>query len=194
MLLLDKPSRERIAAFIEAQRNCAFSYREQGATRSQPPRGYTIDHNRVQLGIGAAVYARATEAVRQWKMFDSSWTQLCWPDTSILPGSTVAVVARHYGFWSMNACRVSYVIDDPEPHPRYGFAYGTLTGHAETGEERFMVELRPEDQSVWYDILAFSRPNGLARLGYPLSRTLQKRFARDSKASMYRAVSGALKA
>ena len=30
---------------------------------------------------------------------------------------------------------------------QFGFAYGTLTGHAETGEERFTVELRPEDRN-----------------------------------------------
>jgi uncharacterized protein (UPF0548 family) len=83
------------------------------------------------------------------------------------------------------------VVDDHGAHPRYGFAYGTLTEHGETGEERFTVGMRPEDQTVWYAIYAFSRPNGWARLGYPLSRMLQKRFARDSKEAMRRAVSAA---
>ena len=42
-----------------------------------------------------------------------------------------------------------------------------------------------EDDAVWYDILAFSRPNHfLARLGYPLVRRLQKRFARDSASAI----------
>jgi uncharacterized protein (UPF0548 family) len=63
-----------------------------------------------------------------------------------------------------------------------------LPDHAETGEERFAVELQPEDETVWYDIYAFSKPNGLARLGYPISRRLQKRFARDSQQAMRRAV------
>ena len=58
----------------------------------------------------------------------------------------------------------------------------------ESGEERFTVAWH-EDDAVWYDILAFSRPNHfLARLGYPLVRRLQKRFARDSAAAMKRAV------
>jgi uncharacterized protein (UPF0548 family) len=82
---------------------------------------------------------------------------------------------------------VVYLVDDRGTHPRFGFAYGTLTQHAETGEERFTVEMRPEDETVWYDILAFSRPNGLARFAYPLSRGLQKRFARESKEAMRRA-------
>ena len=72
---------------------------------------------------------------------------------------------------------------------RYGFAYGTLPGHAESGEERFAVEWDQADGGVWYDILAFSRPNHLlARLGYPLTRRTQKRFARVSAAAMQKAV------
>jgi uncharacterized protein (UPF0548 family) len=120
-------------------------------------------------------------------MFDTGWIDLCWPDAPIRVGSTVAVVARHYGFWSLNASRVVYVVDDRGAQPRFGFAYGTLPEHAETGEERFTVELRPADETVWYEIYAFSRPNGLARVGYPFSRRLQKRFARDSKEAMRRA-------
>jgi uncharacterized protein (UPF0548 family) len=72
---------------------------------------------------------------------------------------------------------------------RFGFAYGTLPDHAERGEERFTVEWHHHDDTVWYDILAFSRPNQfLSGLAYPLVRQLQKRFARDSRAVMHRAV------
>jgi uncharacterized protein (UPF0548 family) len=57
---------------------------------------------------------------------------------------------------------------------------------AESGEERFTVEWNREDDSVGYDILAFSHPlQTLARLGYPLSRLLQKRFAEGSKTAMF---------
>jgi len=72
---------------------------------------------------------------------------------------------------------------------RYGFAHGTLPAHAESGEERFLVEWDRADDAVWYDVLAFSRPNlVLARLGYPLTRRTQKRFARESAAAMSKAV------
>lgn len=50
--------------------------------------------------------------------------------------------------------RVVYVIDEPD---RKGFAYGTLPGHAEHGEEAFVVDRTP-DGSVWLTIRAFSRP------------------------------------
>ena len=68
-------------------------------------------------------------------------------------------------------------------------ALSTLPGHAESGEERFLVEWDRTTNAVWYDILAFSRPrHPLARLGYLFTRRTQKRFARDSVAAMLRAV------
>jgi uncharacterized protein (UPF0548 family) len=88
----------------------------------------------------------------------------------------------------MNACRIVYVIDESSNSQRYGFAYGTLPDHAEIGEERFTVEFNPHDQTVWYDLYAVSRPSALALWAYPFTRSLQKRFARDSKAAMQRAV------
>jgi hypothetical protein len=101
------------------------------------------------------------------------------------------VIARLLGLWWLNACRIVYVVDEAGPVQRFGFAYGTLPEHAESGEERFTVEWHETDAAVWYDILAFSRPQQLlARLGYPLARRLQKRFARGSAAAMRRAVEG----
>ncbi len=99
-------------------------------------------------------------------------------------------MVRHFGFWSLNACRVVYVVEDETSNGRrYGFAYGTLSDHAEKGEERFTVEWNLEDDAVWYDILAFSRPRKyLALMAYPLSRSLQRRFAVASKTAMLAAV------
>src|SRR5205823_12934394 len=104
-------------------------------------------------------------------------------------GNAVAVIARIFGLWWLNACRIVYVVEEEGPIKRVGFAYGTLPEHAESGEERFTLEWHDADNAVWYDILAFSRPHQLlARLGYPLARRLQRRFARDSAAAMRRAV------
>jgi uncharacterized protein (UPF0548 family) len=95
------------------------------------------------------------------------------------------VLGRACCMWTLNACRIVHVVDEPR---RFGFAYGTLPDHVESGEERFIVEWNQDDDTVWYDILAFSRPNHfLTRLGYPLVRRLQKRFARDSAGTMKKA-------
>jgi len=101
----------------------------------------------------------------------------------------VAILVRHLGFWSLNACRVVERLPTSAHRRVHGFSYGTLDEHAERGEELFAVELEPADGSVWYRIRAVSRPRSLvARLGYPLSRRLQRRFREDSGWSMAVAV------
>jgi uncharacterized protein (UPF0548 family) len=190
MFLLTKPSEERIRRFIDSQRALPFSYPDVGATLSSSPALYTVDHNRIELGRDAETFNRAVRAIRQWKMFDMPWIRLCWPNTGIEVGETVAVLARHLGFFSLNACRIVSVIDTDDAIKRFGFAYGTLPDHAERGEERFTVEWDGENDAVSYDILAFSRPGSiLAKLGYPFARRLQKKFAADSKRAMFEAVS-----
>ena len=80
-------------------------------------------------------------------------------------------------------------MDEKLPIRKFGFAYGTLPGHVESGEERFLIEWNLADDNVWYDVLAFSKPNHiLTRLGYPVARRMQKRFGRDSAAAMLKAV------
>ena len=124
-------------------------------------------------------------------MFNMPWLRLYWPTTRIEVGATVAILVEHFGFYSLNAARIVYVVDDQGPTCRYGFAYGTLTEHSERGEERFTVEWNRSDGNVWYAILAFSRPQkALAKLGFPMSRMLQRRFAEASKAAMVTAASG----
>ena len=179
-----KPADHLIARFIEQQLNKPFSYPEVGSSRDVPPPRYAVDHYRIRLGNGPSVFEAASTALRHWEMFNIGWLQLCWPTTPIAPGAAVAVLAHCVGMWWLNACRIVYVVEESRPIRRFGFAYGTLVSHAERGEERFIIEWR-EDDSVWYEILAFSRPNRrLVRLGYPLARRLQKRFGADSLAAM----------
>ena len=189
MFSLSKPNRDVILAFISSQKSLPFSYAEIGATYDQAaPKRYTVDHNRVKLGEGAEAFEQAKNAIRSWEMFRMPWIDLCWPDAPVQSGTVVAVLISHSGFWSLNAARIVYVVEKHGTVEKYGFAYGTLPEHGEIGEERFTVEFNSADSSVWYDLYAFSRPHGVARLGYPLSRKLQKRFARDSKAAMQNAI------
>lgn len=184
MFLLRKPSEEIVRRFIARQRDLPFSYRQVGATRDQPPDGYTVDHNRIRLGEGEGTYQRAIAALRSWRHFDLGWVSIQPPGETIEAGTTAAVKAKTFGFWSLSSCRIVYVINESAPVRKYGFAYGTLPDHAECGEERFTVEWHADD-SVWYDIYAFSRPHHLiVRLTFPLARMLQKRFARNSLAAM----------
>jgi uncharacterized protein (UPF0548 family) len=188
MFFLSKPSENAVRRFLTAQESVRFSYPNVGESRAGAgPAGYVIDHNRVQLGYGIETFERARMAVQQWKMFEMPWLQLCWPDAPISVGTDVALLISHFGFWSLNAARIAYLVDERSCE-KYGFAYGTLPEHGERGEERFTVEFHRGDESVWYDLFAFSRPNLAARLTYPLTRSLQRRFAADSKLAMQRAI------
>jgi uncharacterized protein (UPF0548 family) len=181
MFKISAPNDRDVEKFIAAQRNLPFTYSEVGTTNTTPPAGYNVDHNRIQLDKGEVTYRRAVEALKNWRQFDLGWVTIVPPGVAIETGATVAVKARAFGTWSLNACRVVYVINEPR---RFGFAYGTLPDHVERGEERFLIEWLPDD-SVWYDIFAFSRPqHPLVKLTFLLARRLQKRFARESLARM----------
>jgi uncharacterized protein (UPF0548 family) len=187
MLLHRQPSEEVIRRFVSSQRDLPFSYEQVGATQSEPPAGYNVDHNRIKLGFGKETYARAVTALRMWRQFDLGWVTVVPSGQPLEVGTIVAVQAKVFGLWWLNAARIVYVVDEQrEQRVRYGFAYGTLPDHVERGEERFMIEwLKEEDNSVWYDLYAFSRPkHPLTKIGYPITRAFQRRFVRDSLAVM----------
>ncbi len=186
MLLHREPSEEVVRQFINSQRDLSFSYPQVGATQGQPPSGYKVDHNRVKLGSGKETYARAVAALREWKQFELGWVTIAPKNQPLEVGTIVAVQAKIFGLWWLNAARIVYLInEETEQVTRYGFAYGTLPDHVERGEERFMVEWQKEDDSVWYDIYAFSQPkHPLTRIGFPLTRALQAQFVRDSQTVM----------
>ena len=189
MLTLRRPAVSMIRNFLERCQTAAYTYAEVGATSRTAPPAYVVDHNRVQLGQGAETFAAACEALREWKMFRIGWIELVPEGVPLETGRCVAVLVRRFGLWSLNPCRIVYVVDECGPVRRFGFAYGTLPGHVERGEERFTIEWNQADDSVWYDIYAFSRPeHPLARLGRFYVRRLQRRFARDSLAALAAAV------
>ncbi len=186
--MLTKPTPERIREFLKQQSELHFSYAEVEASRDASPAGFDLDHNRIRLGVGRAVFDTACAALRRWEQFPRTWTEVHLPDAALEVKKTVAVLFRVFGLWWMSSARIVYCIDETSPIRRFGFAYGTLPAHLERGEERFSIEWLPDD-TVWYDIRAFSRPrHWLVRLGYPLARLMQKRFVRDSQAAMLHAV------
>jgi uncharacterized protein (UPF0548 family) len=186
MWRLSRPTNDEVRRHLERERSLPFSYEAVGATRTgQAPHGFDRDHNRQRLGAGVAAFDAACDAIRGWTMFAAP---LAWAEPAGVPivaGEVVGVIAHALGLWWLNAARIVYVIHEPR---RFGFAYGTLPGHVERGEERFSVEWL-DDDTVWYDLLAFSRPHYWgARLAWPVARRLQRRFARLSKAAMREAV------
>lgn len=193
---LFEPSQEAIRELLEAQRELGFTYSQVECTRGDTAAnkmvsGFVKDHNRVLLGNGEGCFERAKRAIQAWQMFNLGWVQVADSFAPIEVGTQSCVIAKSLGLWSTHCCRIVYTIDeDNSEEQQFGFAYGTLPAHAERGEERFLVQWDKADDSVWYDLLAFSTPNSLfAKIGYPVVRRLQKRFARDSKLAMHRATS-----
>lgn len=181
----------RLDALIDSQRSQAFTYSPLGLTRNATaPNGFVVDHNRTQLGAGEADFKRAIDALRAWEMFNLGWVRVHRTTTPIVVDSCVAVVAAFPAIEWANVARIVYTIDEERSGVcRFGFGYGTLPNHAERGEERFSVEWHADDDSVWYDVFAFSRPaHPLARLGFPFARAAQRRFGRGTLAAMRSAV------
>ncbi|MGV9819837.1 DUF1990 domain-containing protein [Nocardia xishanensis] len=152
-----------------------FTYREIGATKGELPDGYY--HFRLQrhLGNGRDLFERAGAEILAYRMqkgvgiFDRASTPTAEPGTLLtvrLGIGPLAIVAP---------CRVVYVLDDEN---RRGFAYGTLPGHPEVGEELFSVEYDPADDSVHGVVTAFSTPaSWYTAVGGPLVRLLQRVIA-----------------
>jgi uncharacterized protein (UPF0548 family) len=206
-----KPGDRQVEGFRSKAAGTDFSYAAVGTTRTEKlPAGYVVDRNRIELGSGREIFDKAVAALLRWDMFDLGWVKLL-SQKSPQEGLVVVIRSAHMGFWSLNACRVVYVIDEREgtagggeektgspfkagsPFKEgtvtFGFGYGTLRDHAESGEERFLIQWDKSTDAVSYDILAFSKPaNIIVGLGYRVARSMQLRFARDSKAAMQRAV------
>ena len=185
MFLLRRPSPRAIDAFLESSRAIPLSYDPVGLARHEAA-GFRHDRHDATIGQGRDAFERAKALVVAWKQFDLGWIEVFPPRAPLRPGTVVAVVARHFGFWSLNGCRIVYTIDSEH---EFGFAYGTLTNHAESGEEIFKVSLHPETGNISYQIRVTSRARApMARLGGPIARSLQARFRRDSAAAMARAL------
>ncbi len=91
------------------------------------------------------------------------------------PGDTANLVIPFGPFHVAAPVRVVYVVDTAT---RKGFAYGTLPGHPESGEEAWMLD-RSDDGSVWLTIRAFSRPSSsLWWAVYPVLRIVQAVYTR----------------
>jgi uncharacterized protein (UPF0548 family) len=148
-----------------------LTYAEVGGTRGDLPKGYRQLRRTLVVGVGADCFREASTTLLQWEMHRRAGVSVRASSEAVIDGA-VAVLRLGWGPVGVNApVRVVYVIDEED---RKGFAYGTLPGHPERGEEAFVVELR-DGGEVAFTIRAFSRPASLlARVGGPVSRAVQR--------------------
>ncbi len=175
------PSELKLKAYLKKQSLANFNYDQQYGTRNQEVKGYDNDLNSIFLGKGEKVWNNAKVALEHWQQFPPGWTKIYKNATALEAGNTVLVLFKLFGIWWSNSARIVYTLN--EEHT-YGFAYGTLTGHVESGEECFWIDKDAEDH-VYYHIKAFSKPDfWAAKLAYPLARVYQRKFVRESMARM----------
>ena len=145
--------------------------------------------HRIRLGRGRDVFERARAALHDWRMYPTGWVERFPIDAPIEKDTVVASLVRPLGIWSLQMCRIVYVVEEQGTVDRFAFAYGTVEGHPLAGEERFEVAWHRGSDVVYYDLSSFSRPvSPIARLGYPFVRRFQRRFARESLQAMVEAV------
>jgi uncharacterized protein (UPF0548 family) len=127
-----------------------LTYAEVGATAGRLPDGYHHVHTSGVIGRGRRRFEEAAAAGMRWGMLRGAGLRVEATSEAAAVGSEVIV---HLG--PVRApCRVVYVVDEPD---RRGFAYGTLPGHAESGEELFVVRYDPATDQVFAEVRAFSR-------------------------------------
>ena len=147
-----------------------FSYDVVGSTRDHAtPVGYHRLEYRESIGRGDEVFRRAVEALMSWKMHSKAGVRIQATDSPAVIGTNSL---GRLGVGSIGIpvpCRVVWSVDEPD---RVGFAYGTLTGHPESGEESFLITR--EGDEVFFTLLAYSRPGvWYTRLGGPVMRSAQ---------------------
>jgi uncharacterized protein (UPF0548 family) len=179
MFRITRPSTGELERLLTAARETEPTYPHLGATASEDlPSGYNHAPHHLVLGP-TALFDRARDGLKTWQAHRGAGLEVH-PGAEPAEGHTVLVTTRIGLLWVVAPCRVIYTVDEPD---RFGFAYGTLPGHPETGEESFMVERR-EDVTVVSNE-AFSRPaDVLARAGGPITRALQLQATRRYLAAL----------
>jgi uncharacterized protein (UPF0548 family) len=159
-----------VGSRLQRLRQADLTYVEQGATQGDLPANYHHIRRQATLGKGPSRFADAASLLLRWDMHRRAGIRVQ-PSQSPVAEGAVAIQRLGIGIAAIQApVRVVYVVD--EPH-RKGFAYGTLQGHPESGEESFVVELDDAD-AVTFTITAFSRPSWwITKVAAPVARDIQ---------------------
>ncbi|WP_295784231.1 DUF1990 family protein [uncultured Microbacterium sp.] len=143
-----------------------LTYTEVGATAGEMPPGYHHVRARRVVGHGREDFERAADALLAGDAQRRAGARVTLNETPMRAGTRVTM--------RLGVFRIPCLVVWAERTDSVaGFAYGTLPGHPERGEERFTLTLRPTGEVV-FDIAAFSAPGRwFTRIGAPLGRLVQ---------------------
>jgi uncharacterized protein (UPF0548 family) len=187
MFSFTRPTAAEIDGRIAAARSVppfksSYLLMERGWRVEEIPFGFAHDETRSRLGSGERIFASAKRAFECWAQFDLGWVRVANPSATIAVGEIIAVETESLGLWALNLSRIVASIDSEN---LFGFIYATTALHIEEGEERFLLRFDHATGDTWYELEAVSRPRSkLARIGYPITRAFQHKFAGDSHRRM----------
>jgi uncharacterized protein (UPF0548 family) len=137
----------------------------------------------------ARAFERGRALLRSWGPQIGAGMRVEGSSASTEVGETATLRTRVCGVLPLRALtRIHWVADDRD---RAGFGYETLPGHPEDGRESFVVTRGVGTEGfeeVWFTVTAYSKPAAwYARLGGPVTRMLQLRYANKYLVAIARA-------
>ena len=167
-------------ARARALRAATLTYPEVGASLAPAlPTGYHLLERSRLLGRGREVLASAGADLLAWQVQARAGLRV--HATSDVVEDAVVELSAGLGPLAVRApCRVVAVVREPDA---VGFAYGTLPGHPERGEESFVVR-RHADDRVTFTVRAFAVEATLparlsGRLGWTVQAWMTERYLRS---------------
>ncbi len=185
-ITLSRPTEADLEDLFARMAGANLTYTGPSATAGDPHlSGYRYGEYETGLGTGDAVWARAKDALRHWDEHHHAGAAVAPVDAPLAVGTDVIVTLKLGPAFVLAPCRIVAVADEPD---RFGFAYVTLPGHPEDGEEAFHLERSPDGRAV-FRVQVVSRPAlPLLRLAGPLTALSQRAVARRYLAGVRLAV------
>lgn len=133
-----RPSHAQLEQLLERARRSALSYDHVGSTLPGAEPRPRLRRRHLVLGQGPEAFGSAARGLRRWSCQKGVGATVHPADAAIEVDSSLLVVLHIGPVKVVVPNRVVAVVDEPT---RFGFAYGTLEGHQERGEESFVAEL-----------------------------------------------------
>ncbi len=170
-LRFGRPDETELDRLLAAARAASPTYDHVGSTLD--PDRWAAPAMRVRhrtVGRGPVAFEAARHSLRTWVPQLGIGATVEPEGEAVVAGATIVIVLRRGPLHVVAPDRIIGVVDEPR---RFGFAYGSLPGHPERGEESFLVE-HLDDDTVRATIRVQAGPGTLAAHAVaPLVRAVQ---------------------